>query len=184
MCLMKPSVPERVQWAVDVLRVQPGDRLLEIGAGPGVAAALVAEQLVDGRLVAIDRSAVAVRRALDRNGAHVAAGKVEVRHASLEDFDGSGGPFDKIFAINVNVFWVGDAAAHVEQLAACLAPGGALYLFYEAPSTSKGREISDRVHNTLRAAGFAASTKKGTAAFAVIGKLSGSGCLGSSAWPS
>lgn len=85
---MKASVPERVRRAVDVLDVQPNDRLLEIGPGPGVAAALIGERLAEGRLVAIDRSAVAVRRTIERNRAHVAAGRIEVLQTSIEDFDG------------------------------------------------------------------------------------------------
>ena len=59
-------------------------------------------------MVAIDRSEVAVRRTVDRNRAYLAAGKVVVRHGSLEDFEGRGGPFDKVFAINVNLFWMRD----------------------------------------------------------------------------
>jgi SAM-dependent methyltransferase len=148
------SIPERVRRAVDVLHVQPYDRVLEIGPGSGIAAALIGERLKEGRLVAVDRSAVAVRRALDRNRAHVAAGKVDVVQTSFEDYDGAGGPFDQVFAINVNLFWVRDATAELERIARLLAPGGALYLFFETPGAAKGREIVERVRSCLRRAGF------------------------------
>jgi protein-L-isoaspartate O-methyltransferase len=72
-------VPERVRWAVDALDVGPSEEILEIGPGPGVAVSLVCERLVDGRIMAIDRSAIAVRRTMERNAACIASGKATVR---------------------------------------------------------------------------------------------------------
>ena len=37
---MAKETPERLIWAVDLLAVEPADRLLEIGCGPGVAVAV------------------------------------------------------------------------------------------------------------------------------------------------
>jgi predicted methyltransferase len=62
--------------------------------------------------------------------------------------------------------------AELERIADFLAPGGALYLFYEAPDSTKGREISDRIRKELRTAGFKVRTKKGKALVAIIGKSS------------
>ena len=47
------AVPERLLWAVKVLGLGPDDHLLEIGCGSGAAVALICEQLVGGRTVAI-----------------------------------------------------------------------------------------------------------------------------------
>ena len=55
-------IPDRIRWAVETLDVEPGDRVLEIGGGPGVAASLVCERLGGGNLLLIDRSATAIER--------------------------------------------------------------------------------------------------------------------------
>ncbi len=84
----------------------------------------------------------------------VAAGKVIVRHCPLERFDGRGGPFDKIYAINVNLFWVRDAKDQLRRITTFLKPGGALYLFVEAPAPEKGNEIARRLRAVLADAGL------------------------------
>ncbi|MDF2743274.1 MAG: class SAM-dependent methyltransferase, partial [Actinomycetia bacterium] len=107
------AVPERIRWAVQVLDPAPGDQLLEIGCGPGVAVAAICQRLRDGRVVAIDRSATAIARATRRNGDCIASGRAVLRTVALEDLAADGLPeagpgFDKVFAMNVNLFWVRD----------------------------------------------------------------------------
>ncbi|HEX3211952.1 MAG TPA: methyltransferase domain-containing protein, partial [Actinomycetota bacterium] len=79
------AVPERIRWAVQVLDPAPGDQLLEIGCGPGVAVAAVCQRLRDGRVVAIDRSATAIARATRRNADCIASGRAVLRAVALED---------------------------------------------------------------------------------------------------
>src|SRR5262245_23029898 len=76
---------ERNRWAVDLLDLQPNERLLELGCGPGVALAAIAERVVGGVAVGVDHSAVMISEARRRNAAAVAAGRVQLVCAAVED---------------------------------------------------------------------------------------------------
>ena len=47
---------ERLRHIVERMKIQPGDVVLEIGCGHGVAASYICERLRSGRLLAVDRS--------------------------------------------------------------------------------------------------------------------------------
>jgi len=144
---------------VEVLDPRPGDSILEIGCGSGVAARLVCERLGDaGRLLALDRSAVAVRRTGERNAAHVAAGRLEVRRATLADAGLPPAGLDAAFAVDVNVFWTTPATAELAALAAALSPGGAVHLLWGAGGPQPAGRVTGTVAAALGAAGFAGVT--------------------------
>ncbi|GAA4973171.1 class I SAM-dependent methyltransferase [Kineococcus glutinatus] len=145
----------RARWAVGVVDPRPGDRVLEVGCGPGVAAELVCGRLADGRLVALDRSPVAVRRAAARAAAHVTAGRLEVRLGELAGLDDPPGSFDVAFCVDVNLFWVRDAGAELAVLRRVLRPGGVLHVLWgPAGPTDRGRVLGV-VPVALAGAGFA-----------------------------
>src|SRR5919109_3459863 len=98
------AVPERLRWAVELLDVAPDDELLEIGCGRGVAVELICAKLDRGKITAIDRSATMTAAAEQRNAEHVAAGRALIRTTDLAAADLPRGAFDKVFAINVNLF--------------------------------------------------------------------------------
>ena len=62
---------ERNIWAVGLLDVQPHDRVLEIGFGPGIAIQEFARHATSGLVVGVDHSEVMVRQARKRNAAAV-----------------------------------------------------------------------------------------------------------------
>lgn len=139
------------------MAVELADRLLEIGCGGGAAVSLICERLESGTITAIDRSPLQVERATRRNAGQIAAGRATIRVAEIADVEPEGEPFSKVFAINVNVFWVGPAAKELERIAQLLRPSGALHLFYEPPGPGKAEAIRDKLLASMSAAGFEAT---------------------------
>jgi SAM-dependent methyltransferase len=155
-----PRVPKRLQWAVQLLDISPTDEILEIGPGPGVSVSLICGQLATGRITAIDRSAIAIQRATKRNADHVAAGKAVFHELDLADVDLvrralTGQHFDKVFAVNINLFWVRPADAELQLIKDLLRPGGVLRLVYETPSDEQTSGVAKAVTAALANRGFA-----------------------------
>ena len=145
---------ERLLWAVDVLAVEPTDRFLEVGCGHGVAVSLVCEKLDGGSVTAIDRSAKMIESARKRNADHVASGVASFQTVSLDQADLGGTRFDKIFAINVGLFWRQRPVRELAILRAHLAPKGRLFLFHEPPPGSTGSPIAGAMPAVLESNGF------------------------------
>jgi ubiquinone/menaquinone biosynthesis C-methylase UbiE len=126
-------VSEWLRAVVDELGIRPGDRVLEVGCGHGVAATMVCERLGGGRLTAVDRSPTMIAAAERRNAAHVEAGSAEFLVRRLEDLDLGERRFDLVFAVRVRLFEREPerARALVEPW---LAPGGDLRSFFDAPA--------------------------------------------------
>jgi SAM-dependent methyltransferase len=148
------TIPDRVRAAVALVDPQPGERILEIGGGPGVSAALVCERLGDGQLLAVDRSAVAVQRTEARNAEHLAAGRLVVKQASLEELDLPKASLDKAFCLNVNLFWTRDPTREVAILRAALREGGTLHVLYGSNGPTGADRVSAPIEAHLRKGGF------------------------------
>jgi ubiquinone/menaquinone biosynthesis C-methylase UbiE len=112
-------------WTVDSLDVQPSDRVLEVGFGPGVAIGLLAARARDGLVAGIDPSAEMLHAAITRNRPAVSAGRVELRQASISSLPYEDASFDKACALHSTYFW--PSLEHgLEELHRVLVPGGRL----------------------------------------------------------
>lgn len=150
-----PAARYRQRWAVETMAVASHDHLLEIGCGRGVAVSLVARRLATGRIVAIDRAATMARLATERNAHHISSGTAEVRCAEFESVDLPTRYFTKIFAVNVNLFWLGAGVQQIDRMRSLLVPGGRLYVFGERPVSVHPMANLTSTERLLRARGFA-----------------------------
>src|SRR4030095_10723607 len=117
----------RTRWAVQLLDVQPTDRVIELGCGPGVAIAALATRAIRGVVVGVDHSQVMIRQARRRNRAAIQAGRVRLIHTPVERLSSSDGPFNAALAVNTVGMWP-DPPARLRELARLLRPGGGIAL--------------------------------------------------------
>lgn len=157
---MPSSVPERLSWAVEQLALEPDERVLEIGCGRGVAIELVCRVLTDGRITAIDRSPTATAAARHRNAEHIREGRAVVHTVALHEVNLPDDTFDKVFAVNVNLFWTSDAQAELEQIRRMLRVDGSLHLFYEPPSHDRADSLIRETTEHLTEAGFSSDVSR------------------------
>lgn len=166
------TIPPRIRWAVEMMDVQPSDSVLEIGCGPGAAAELICERLETGKLFAIDRSESGVDRTKRRCQRFVDAGRLTVRQIDLATLRVPVKRLNKVFAFNVNLFWVRGCADEIALLHERVLPGGTVFLFYEANRPELVPTIVRKASAALQEGGFRVSVvdQKAPPVVGIIGK--------------
>lgn len=144
----RPSNLRRAQWTVEVLALSRGDRVLEIGCGPGVALkACLTIMAESGDVVGVDHSDVMIKLARRRNSLAVQSKRLKLITGTIDDVPADEGPFDRIFSINVIQF-ITDKEAFVANCVKRLAPNGVLATTYQ-PRIKPSREAALAMATTL-----------------------------------
>ena len=149
MFALRRSNRQRNIWAVSLLDVQPTDRVLEIGFGPGIAIAEFAGRATRGHVFGVDHSQAMVRHATRRNAAAVRAGRVHLVHASVERLPSFDVPLDAILAVNSLGFWP-DPVDRLRELRGLLRPGGRIALVSQPRCPGATRDTTARAADDLR----------------------------------
>lgn len=154
----RSSNRRRNSWVVSLLDVPPTDRVLEIGFGPGLAIAELSRRAADGHVWGIDHSDVMLRQATSRNAAAIAAGRVTLVRASVEELPASlEGPFDAVLAVNSLGFWPAPTE-RLQDLRRRLRPGGRVAIASQPRCPGATRQTSVKaareIEGLLRAARF------------------------------
>jgi len=142
------SNQERIRWTIAQLDLQPNDRVLEIGFGPGFAVKEVCKLLPDGFIAGVDHSEVMVRQAKKRNVVTVRNSKVDLRLGSVSSLPTYNEPFDKVFTINSIHFWT-DPKARLKELRELLRPGGLIAVTLQPRSRGSTNETTDAIGREL-----------------------------------
>ena len=113
--------------AVQRLRLGPGDRVLEIGFGPGVGLREIAARVTAGKVAGIDPSEVMLRQASRRNRRMLDSGRFELVLGSASDLPWPDASFDAALSLNNVLLWdpVDRGLLEVRRV---LRPGGLVLL--------------------------------------------------------
>jgi ubiquinone/menaquinone biosynthesis C-methylase UbiE len=137
-------------WVIDLLQVRPGDKVLEVGFGPGVGVQLLTSSASAGYVAGVDPSKEMVAQATTRNKKAIENGRVGLRHGSVASLPFTDNTFDKALAINSMQVWP-DAVAGLGEMRRVIKPGGKLALGF----TPYSGQPSTGLAELFTAAGFA-----------------------------
>lgn len=125
--IMARTGTEKNVWGISLLDVRPGDQVLEIGFGPGVAIAILAEKVGGGRVVGIDPSDVMLRQAMERNAEAIHSGRVLLELGEVSALPYRDDSFDKVISVNNIQMWP-DPIENLKGVRRVLRPGGRIVI--------------------------------------------------------
>nr|WP_276562678.1 class I SAM-dependent methyltransferase [Bacillus sonorensis] len=115
------------EWTIQLLDIQPYDRILEIGTGGGAALSRIAEKLESGRACGIDSSKSMIKQSLRRTERLREEGKAEIKYGRAENIPFADRSFHKVFSVHTVYFWT-DARQALKEIYRVLQIDGTLYL--------------------------------------------------------
>jgi SAM-dependent methyltransferase len=144
----------RSRWAVGLLDLAPGERLLEVGCGPGVAIAAAARTAT---VVGVDPSEVMVAQARRRNRRAVRAGRVVLHASPVEGLPRFETFFDKALAVNTVGHW-DEPVAGLKRIREALRPGGVIAVVSQprkpGATAADTRAAGEEIQALLDGAGY------------------------------
>ena len=123
---MDHSAPHQA-FVQRLIEIGARGRMIDIGTGPGQIPVLVAERVVDARVVGIDLSAHMLRHAERHKRASAHGDRVEFRQGNARQLDFPDQSFDAVFS-NTILHHIHDPRPFLREAKRVLRPGGALLI--------------------------------------------------------
>ncbi len=142
------------------LDLQSGDKVLEIGYGPGVGINMIAGICPSCIIHGIDFSRLMYRRARKYNKQHVDNGTMLLQYGDFLKTNIVSNEYDKIFCLNVVYFW-NELKEPFKKVLSLLKTGGAFYIYMatkdylkNAPDDVFNKYSIEQLVDALKSAGF------------------------------
>lgn len=148
------------RWAMELLNLQPADKLLEVGFGTGQAIEFATTKITQGMIVGVDHSETMLEVARKRNAAAIAAQRVQLQLGEVEALPFPDRFFDKACSINCIYFWEPPERGFAE-LRRVLKPSGTLAIVARHQQLDTHRHYTPEVICALmKAVGFSRVTSQ------------------------
>jgi ubiquinone/menaquinone biosynthesis C-methylase UbiE len=153
-------------WVIDLLDIQPNDRVLEVGFGPGVGIQLLARSASAGYVAGVDYSEEMVDQATARNVKVIESGRVDLRLGSVESLPFEDNTFDKTLAINSMQVWP-DTVAGLREMRRVIRSGGRIALAFTPYSGQPKSGLPEKLTAAAFTAAHIVETDLGFCALAI-----------------
>ena len=127
---MNASHSKLTDWGLSHVSVSERDTILDVGCGGGKTVSKLAAMAPEGKVYGVDFSEESVAVSKKTNARSIAAGRVEVRHASVSQLPFPDGMFDLVTAVETH-FWWPDIPGDTREIFRVVKPGGKLILIAE-----------------------------------------------------
>jgi SAM-dependent methyltransferase len=147
--------------AIELLSPTAGERILELGFGPGRTLGRIAARRAT--VIGVETSGTMIRAATSRNREHIHAGGIRLHHGDGVNLPLETDSIDGAISVHTIYFWPKPTAT-LAELARVLRPGGRLVLAFHAgqhplprrldPAVYRNVPTSDQAVECLQTVGF------------------------------
>jgi len=144
------------------LNVQPYNKILEIGFGPGIGIRMITESCPTCTVHGIDFSKLMYQKASKYNDEFISAARVKLYRADFLKDSVLSNDYDKIFCLNVVYFW-NELKTPFEKVWSLLKNGGSFHIYMadkkflidkKTPDSVFNKYSIEQVVEALQSAGF------------------------------
>jgi ubiquinone/menaquinone biosynthesis C-methylase UbiE len=134
----------------ELLSVQSGDHVIDIGCGTGKLISNLSRQVSDGYFEGIDYSATMVSKARKKNKKKIKFGKIKIIEGDFDQLSYKNKSFNKVSSVNTIYFWP-QPEFTAQKISNILKIGGLLVVGFEDIKQLEQRNLNRNIFNLYTA---------------------------------